>query len=139
MVRGTGARVKKLAIAMLLVLAACRGKTGNVSPTAGGANSPREAIDRFLASAKSQDYDAMGLIFGTAAGPARATINKDELEKREFIMMRCLRHEGLPAETAAIALYRRTGRPLPDDLAGLSTDSADWAQYLARQLQVTTR
>jgi len=93
MVPRTGARVKKLAIAVLLVLVACRGPLGRGGPNAGGAGTPKEAIERFLSAAKAQDYDAMGLIFGSADGPARATIPKADLEKRQFIMMRCLRHD----------------------------------------------
>lgn len=93
MVRRTGARVKKLAIAALLVVAGCRGQAGSGPASAGGANSPREAIERFLGTAKAQDYEGMGLVFGSAKGPARATIAKAELEKREFIFMRCMRHD----------------------------------------------
>ncbi len=95
MVRRTGARVKKLAIAALLVMAVagCRGRMGTGTTRAGGANSPREAIERFLGTAKAQDYEGMGLIFGSAKGPARATIQKAELQQREFIFMRCMRHD----------------------------------------------
>ena len=86
--------MKKLAIATLLVLAGCRGQSAGSGPARqGGANSPREAIERFLGTAKTQDYDGMGLVFGTKRGAARGTIAKAELEKREFIFMRCLRHD----------------------------------------------
>ena len=94
MVRRTGARVKKLAIVALVVLASCRGRPSGTGPVrAGGAPTPKEAIERFVSTAKAQDYDGMALIFGSAAGPARATIPKAALEKRQFIMMRCLRHD----------------------------------------------
>jgi hypothetical protein len=99
MVRRTGARVKKLAIAALLVVAGCRGQANTIGPRAGGAGTPREALERFVSAAKAQDYDAMGLIFGSAEGPARATMKRDDLEKREFIMMRCLRHDRFQAGT----------------------------------------
>ena len=86
--------MKKLAIATLLVLAGCRGQSAGSGPARqGGANSPREAIERFLGTAKAQDYEGMGLVFGTAKGPARNTIAKTDLEKREFYFMRCLRHD----------------------------------------------
>ena len=86
--------MKKLAIAALLVVAGCRGQSAGSGPARqGGANSPREAIERFLGTAKAQDYDGMGLVFGTNRGAARGTIAKAELEKREFIFMRCLRHD----------------------------------------------
>jgi len=93
MVRQPEPRVKKLAIATLLVVASCRGQVGTGTTRAGGASTPREAIERFVGTAKAQDYDGMALVFGSAAGPARATIAKPELEKRQFIMMRCLRHD----------------------------------------------
>ena len=88
--------MKKLAIAAMLVAMGCRGHAKGSGPvTVGGAAAPGEAIERFLGAAKAQDYDGMGLVFGSAQGPARATIAKPELEKREFIMMRCLRHDRL--------------------------------------------
>lgn len=93
MVRRTGACVKKLAIVALLVVAGCRGQTTTAGPRAGGASTAREAVERFLATAKSQDYDGMGLVFGSKAGPARATIEHVELQKRQFIFMRCFRHD----------------------------------------------
>lgn len=43
-----------------------------------------------------------------------------------------LRHPEVIAEQAALALYRRTGRPLPRDRADISTDGADWAKWIAR-------
>jgi hypothetical protein len=86
--------VKKLAIATLLVVAGCRGHTAASGPARqGGANSPRDAIERFMSTAKAQDYDGMGLVFGDNRGPARGSIAKVDLEKREFIFMRCLRHD----------------------------------------------
>ena len=88
--------MKKLAIAAVLVLgvvAGCRGKYASPSTRAAGASTPREAIERFLGTAKAQDYEGMSLVFGSAKGPARGTVEKVELEKREFILMRCLRHD----------------------------------------------
>lgn len=95
--------MKKLAIVALLVVAGCRSPSAGAGPARqGGANSPRDAIERFLGTAKTQDYEGMGLVFGSNRGPARGTIAKDELEKREFIFMRCLRHDRfqLGSETA---------------------------------------
>ncbi len=110
MVRRTGVCVKKLAIAALLVVAACR-PTTTAGPRAGGANSPRDAVERFLATAKSQDYDGMGLVFGSKAGPARSTIGKVELQKREFIFMRCFRHDRFDIGT-------ETGKPTGERVLG---------------------
>lgn len=53
-------------------------------------------------------------------------------ELRDLIA--CLRLGGLPAETAATALYTRTGRPYSGNLADFSTDATEWSRYLASQL-----
>ncbi len=53
-------------------------------------------------------------------------------------LIRCLHLSGLPAETAATALYIRTGRPCPVDPAQFVVDAADWGRYLATQLQLAS-
>lgn len=90
--------LKKLAVLLLVAapaLAGCR--TTAPSPSVGksgaGASTPTAAVERFLAAARAQDITALSLIWGTANGPARATIPKDELERREIIMLCHLRHE----------------------------------------------
>jgi hypothetical protein len=87
--------VKKLAIVVLLVVSACRREVVVPPTTAGtaGAATPREAVNRFMAAAKVQDLQAMSNIWGTPAGPASSTMGKEELEMRELIMMRCLKHD----------------------------------------------
>lgn len=88
--------MKKLAIVLLLVLAGC-GRQVIVSTAPGaeasGGATPREAVDRFMASAKAQDLQAMSNVWGTSAGPARGSMPQEELEMREIYMMRCLRHD----------------------------------------------
>lgn len=88
--------MKKLAIVLLLVVAGCRrevrvGSVPNVN--APGASTSREAVQMFLATAKAQDVQAMANIWGTSAGPARTTMDKEQLEMRAIYMMRCLRHD----------------------------------------------
>jgi hypothetical protein len=51
------------------------------------------AVRAFMAAAKQQDLQALGAVWGNANGPARDAIGREELEKRELIMMRCLRHD----------------------------------------------
>jgi hypothetical protein len=95
--------MKKLAIALILV-SACHSAGRRTSPAvrpagapfgnaSGGATSARAAVAGFLAAARSEDLQAMSHIWGTATGPARNTIPRDELEKRELIMMCFLRHD----------------------------------------------
>jgi hypothetical protein len=94
--------MKKLAIVLILV-AACQG-TGRQPPAvrpagapfgtpSGGATSARAAVAGFLAAARNEDLQAMSHIWGTAGGPARNSIPREELEKRELIMMCFLRHD----------------------------------------------
>ena len=58
----------------------------------------------FLAAAKAQDLDAFGRAWGTPQGPAIETWSRDDREKREIIMMGCLRHDRFQilAETPAM-------------------------------------
>lgn len=91
--------MKKLAILLLLVAAAsCRRQVVVASPppsdpNAPGAATPREAVQRFMSAAKAQDLQAMAIIWGTSAGPARGTMGQQEIEQREVIMMGCLKHD----------------------------------------------
>ena len=92
--------MKKLIMAVVL-LGACRTSPPVVvstAPTAatgnatGGADA-QAAIRAFMAAAKQQDLQALGAVWGNASGPARDAISREELEKRELIMIRCLRHD----------------------------------------------
>jgi hypothetical protein len=73
----------------VVVSTATRPATGNAT---GGADA-QGAIRAFMAAAKQQDLQALGGVWGNANGPARDAISREELEKRELIMMRCLRHD----------------------------------------------
>ena len=97
--------MKKLAALLLVLAAACHAAPptpGSVQPagaplagggSVGGAASPRAAVSGFLAAVHAEDLQALASVWGTAAGPARNTIPRDELEKRELIMMCFLRHD----------------------------------------------
>lgn len=58
-----------------------------------GAADAGAAVRAFLAAAKQQDLQALGGVWGDANGPARDAISREELEKRELIMLKCLRHD----------------------------------------------
>jgi hypothetical protein len=51
------------------------------------------AIRGFLAAAKATDLQAMGALWGNAQGPARDQWPREELEKRELVMMCYLKHD----------------------------------------------
>jgi hypothetical protein len=95
--------MKKLSIALVLV-AACHSAAARPSQSVrpagapfgsatGGATSGRAAVASFLAAVRNEDLQAMATVWGTTAGPARNTIPRDELEKRELIMICFLRHD----------------------------------------------
>jgi len=92
--------MKKLIISLVLI-AACQTSTKAVSGPAPmvrygnqvGAADAVTAVRGFLAAAKEPDLQAMGVLFGDAQGPARDVLPREELEKREVIMARCLRHD----------------------------------------------
>ena len=86
--------MKKL-ITSLALLAACHSSattTTTSSPVVlrgseTGAADPMTAIRGFLTAAKQTDLQAMGALWGNAQGAARDQWPRDELEKREFVMM----------------------------------------------------
>jgi hypothetical protein len=94
--------VKKLAVVVLLVVAGCQrkvevGSVPSATPVANasGAATAREALQLFLATAKAQDLQAMSNIWGSASGSARSSsvMSASELEQREIVLMKCLRHD----------------------------------------------
>jgi hypothetical protein len=58
-----------------------------------GAPTARKAVDTFLAAIRAQDLQAISMIWGTERGPARDVINRDELERREIIMVCFFNHD----------------------------------------------
>ena len=72
----------------LFLLAACSSATqrGSTSGTPTGGASAQLAVDQFLGAVKLRDLQAMSTVFGTNNGPARETMDRTELEKREIIL-----------------------------------------------------
>lgn len=66
---------------------------GAEAPNAVGAASGKAAVEAFLKAAKAQDLQAMSAIWGTAKGPARDQMKRDDLEKRLIIMQCTLTHD----------------------------------------------
>jgi hypothetical protein len=85
----------------LLAVVACRsGSSSSPSTTSSssspaapanlpGAAAPRQAVERFLGAAKSQDLQEMAIAWGTARGPARDQFDRTELDKRLIVMAGC--------------------------------------------------
>ena len=82
-------------VAGLLLLAACSTGTqtaaNNGSMT--GAASAQLAVEGFLRAVNTKDLQAMSTVFGTKDGPARATMDRTELEKREIILACYFNHD----------------------------------------------
>jgi hypothetical protein len=75
-------------IAGLFFLAACSTATQTI-PNNGqltGGATPQLAVDQFLVAVRNRDLQAMSTVFGTNRGPARETMDRTELEKREIIL-----------------------------------------------------
>ena len=91
--------MKKL-ITSLVLLAACH-STSTVATNSPvvlhgnqtGAADANSAIRGFLTAAKATDLQAMGALWGSAQGPARDMLPREELEKRELVMMCHLKHD----------------------------------------------
>ncbi len=68
-----------------------------------GAATPTLAVQRFLNAAKAQDLQALSVAWGSAKGPARDVVPKDQIERRELIMICYLTHDtySIHAENAA--------------------------------------
>ena len=96
--------MRKLLIGTLLLTAgACTKRTTVVPPTTtptpttanASQATPRQALDTFLSAANAQDLQAMSGVWGDKDGSVRATakMGREEIEKREIIMMCYLRHD----------------------------------------------
>ena len=99
--------MKKVIMALVLV-AACRTTTTTLGPTSSkspagrtqsaagsvtGADDAQTAVRAFMTAAKRTDLQAIGGLWGDTDGLARERFSREELEKRELVMMRCLRHD----------------------------------------------
>ncbi len=68
------------------------GASGGIN-AAGGASSPKAALEGFFTAVKKQDLQAMSMIWGTEKGLARDQMSRDDLEKRLVIMQCSLNHD----------------------------------------------
>ena len=90
--------MRKLFIGLLL-LVACKTRTADIpvsGPTpATAASSARPALDAFLAAIRAKDLQALGGAWGDKNGAIRDSkrISRDELEKRELLLMCYFNHD----------------------------------------------
>ncbi|HEX2718821.1 MAG TPA: hypothetical protein VHM67_14165 [Gemmatimonadaceae bacterium] len=64
-----------------------------------GAPTPALAVERFMAAAKAQDLQALAVAWGSAKGPARSVVPKDQIERRELIMICYLTHDSYTVQS----------------------------------------
>lgn len=95
-------------IAAVVLLSACSSTQQAPSGQVSGAVSPRLAVEQFLKAAKATDIQAMSAVFGTKAGPARETMDRTELEKRQVILACFFTHDSyrILGEAAGIGGHR---------------------------------
>ena len=95
--------MRKLFIGLLL-LAACKTTTTVVTPSgptpATAPSGARPALDEFLAAIRAKDLQALGGAWGDNTGPIRDNkrISRDELEKRELLLMCYFNHDSYKVE-----------------------------------------
>jgi hypothetical protein len=82
--------MRRILAVVLVVLTACRPSTAG---TVTGASTPESAVNAFLMAAKAQDLQAMSQVWGTSRGAAAATMERNEMERRELVLIRLLCHE----------------------------------------------
>lgn len=85
-------------IGAALLLAACTSRPVATTPapvTGPGAPSASDAVAGFMSAVSAQDLQALSRYWGTSQGPVRdrGDIPRDELEKRELLMMCYLHHD----------------------------------------------
>lgn len=82
-------------VAVVALLSACSSATQSRSSDGRltGAAAPRLAVEQFLKGAKATDIQAMSNVFGTKSGPARETMDRTELEKRQVILACFFTHD----------------------------------------------
>jgi len=81
--------------AVLLVLAFVGGCRRSVGGSTEGAPSSQQAVMQFLDAARAQDIQAMSVVWGDAEAPARARMDRQELERRLIIIARTLCHDSV--------------------------------------------
>lgn len=83
----------KLIVSVALLSACASAPRQAPSGQVTGAATPRLAVEQFLKGAKATDIQAMSSVFGTRAGPARETMDRAELEKRQVILACFFTHD----------------------------------------------
>ncbi len=85
--------MRRLGIAMLLVLTAAGCRPSAVGNGSGGADSGQMAVVEFLNAARAQDLQAISAMWGNDESLTRDRVERQELERRLLIIACHLRHD----------------------------------------------
>lgn len=75
----------------LVLAAACR--AAPVGSSLAGAESPRAAVEKYLAAARAQDLQALGAVWGDEKGATRDRIPRAQLDELQLIQLCLLKHD----------------------------------------------
>jgi len=75
-------------------LGACGGSAGQSSAAPGPVTSPRGVVEQFLQAVADSNLKKMASLWGTSAGPAAATKQPPDYERRIIVMQAYLKNEG---------------------------------------------
>jgi hypothetical protein len=76
---------------ILVLAAACH--TAPAGSSLGGAESPRAAVESYLAAARAKDLQALGAVWGDEKGATRDRIPRVQLDELELIQLCLLKHD----------------------------------------------
>lgn len=82
--------MRRLAV-ILVLAAACH--TAPAGSSLGGAESPRAAVESYLAAARAKDLQALGAVWGDEKGATRDRIPRAQLDELELIQLCLLKHD----------------------------------------------
>ena len=85
--------MRRIALLFVLVAACSSGPRPNRDGMMTGAPEARSALDGFLGAIRAQDLQAMSRLWGGEKGLARDRLSRDELEKRELLIMCHMAHD----------------------------------------------
>lgn len=88
--------MRKLLVGLLLIVS-CTSRSTVVPASGGGAGptGPRPALDAFMSAIRAKDLQALGAAWGDRDGAIRDSkrISREDLEKRELLLMCYFRHD----------------------------------------------
>lgn len=94
--------MRRLTVLVVLGATACGG--GSQRPGAAAPQSMQETVTQFLAAVKANNLARMGQLWGTAKGPAAASMDATELSQRLQVIQRYWTHAGARVVEGPIAV-----------------------------------